>query len=123
MNDLPWAERMKIPTWIDNLILSIKYWLHICMEDGCWKRDTVSCFLPDYESQSVDGKPDYYYCSKHAGRFFCRICGQFWAGIESFDFLHPGYCDNCDDQIQHDFDDGEDDDYDFQSDYQYEDVP
>jgi len=26
---------------------------------------------------------------------FCCICGIFSASIESFDFMHPGCCDNC----------------------------
>jgi hypothetical protein len=36
-----------------------------------------------------DKEPDFYYCAhhaKHAG--FCICCGEFWAGIESFDFEH-----------------------------------
>jgi len=111
---------MKI--FIDNFMMWIKYHLHICMEDGCWIRHTTACFMPDYDNPHDDGKPDYYYCSKHASRFFCRICGQFWAGIESFNFMHSGLCDNCYDQIEHDFRDEYDDDYDPMSDFQYEDV-
>lgn len=95
--------------FVENFVMSVKYHLHICMENGCWKRHATACFLPDYDNlNDDDGKPDYYYCGKHASRFFCRICGQFWAGIESFDFMHPGLCDNCYDQIAHDFDDGDD---------------
>jgi len=114
----------KARTALDNLVMTIKYRLHICQHDGCWKRDAVPCFLPDYdEPEGDDGKPSYYYCFKHAPQEgFCYICRQFWAGIESFDFIHPGLCDNCNEQIEHDFDDGDDDDYDPLSDY-YGDLP
>lgn len=94
---------------LDNLIETIKYHLHICMEKGCWKHgdDITPCYLPNYEVDEEgwrDKEPDFYYCAhhaKHAG--FCICCGEFWAGIESFDFEHPGYCDNCHDQMEADF--------------------
>lgn len=116
---------MKALDWIDNLVMSAKYRLHICMEDGCWKLDTVACFLPDYDSPIIleeNDKPSYYYCHEHCNGF-CRRCGQFWSGIESFDFQHPSYCDNCYDQITDNYDEGQEDDYDFQSDYQDEVMP
>lgn len=40
---------------------------------------------------------------------FCYGCGMFCAGMESFDFAHPGYCDNCWDSIQSDFGDLDED--------------
>lgn len=38
-------------------------------------------------------------CIKDSG--YCRHCGQFCAGIESFEFgPMAGFCDNCADQIR-----------------------
>lgn len=40
---------------------------------------------------------------------FCLCCGQFCAGLHSFDFIHPGYCNNCWDEIEsNDWDSDED---------------
>lgn len=38
-------------------------------------------------------------CLKQDGSF-CLCCGQFCAGLESFDFIHPGYCDTCWDGVE-----------------------
>lgn len=47
-------------------------------------------------------------CLKDDGSF-CLSCGMFCAGLESFDFVHPGYCDNCWDEIRTENDDWEND--------------
>lgn len=79
-------------------VLWIKYRLHICQEPGCWHRDSVPCYVTDWDEPS-DGKPDYYYCTIHAhGEGLCWMCGGFYAGMESFDFSRDGLCDNCQDQ-------------------------
>lgn len=54
--------------------------------------------------QTDSPEPDYWYCPKHAHENgFCVSCGQFWAGVESFDFNNPaGLCDNCRDQWEAD---------------------
>ncbi len=54
-----------------------------------------------------------YYCSEHAGEYgYCWSCGEFSAGTEGFDFRRPrGLCDNCRDEFEHDFDDGDEDDW------------
>lgn len=39
---------------------------------------------------------------------FCVSCGQFCAGLQGFEFIHPGYCDNCWDEIESDCGDWED---------------
>lgn len=46
-------------------------------------------------------------CLKEDGSY-CLVCGQYCSGIESFDFIHPGYCDNCWDEIRSDCDDEDD---------------
>lgn len=38
-------------------------------------------------------------CLKEDGSF-CLSCGAFCAGMTSFDFHHPGYCDTCWDEIE-----------------------
>jgi len=59
----------------------------LCDEDGC-EKEGCECTLPD---GTLGGR----YCTTHAFRNgFCKGCGMFWAGIESFDF-GSGYCDNC----------------------------
>lgn len=101
----------------DNLIMRLKYKFRICQQKGCWKHgdEITECFLPDYEIDDegfrVDEKPDEYYCTEHAARNgYCKSCGEFWGGIESFEFEHPGWCDNCHDQMEHDFNIGGDGD-------------
>lgn len=61
-----------------------------CAEDG------IPCFLyPDLDT------PHEWFCPTHAAENgYCASCGIFSSGIESFDFLHPGYCDNCWDEIE-----------------------
>lgn len=71
---------------------------HICEHEGCESTDTIRCinlYHPD--------DPENWYCPEHAAEEgFCSCCGIFSAGIESFDFIHPGLCDNCYDQIEAD---------------------
>lgn len=64
-----------------------------CEEKNCNNKDVLKCFLYDYEEKK---EFIWYYCTEHASKNgFCCCCGEFWAGIESFDFIHPGLCDNC----------------------------
>ena len=85
-----------------------------CNEKGCTVLPTIRCVFPD----GADGG---YYCQIHCeGAGFCYVCGQFWAGIDSFDFALPrggikGVCENCTDQIKADageYDLDDDDGYD-----------
>jgi hypothetical protein len=47
-------------------------------------------------------------CMKHSG--FCLMCGNFCAGISSFDFSEmPGYCSDCVEEIKNDFGEFDDD--------------
>ncbi len=93
----------------------IKYSLHRCYEPVCG-REGIACFLPDNETQGTKyEKPDEYYCVFHAQTGgYCWCCGQFWAGVESFDF-GPGICENCREEFDEEFmhyDDEAVDDYD-----------
>lgn len=104
---------------LDKIINSLKHKFHFCSHAGCYKHgeDVIECYLPDYEVDEegfrTNNEPDYYYCWEHADTHgFCKMCGEFWAGIESFEFIHPGFCDNCDDEMERDFDrDFDDEDY------------
>jgi hypothetical protein len=79
-----------------------------CGAEGC-DREPIPCYLLG----GVPGvtKPDEWYCPQHAEENgYCRSCGTFCGGMESFEFIHPGYCDNCHDQL-HEDDDPNDDDW------------
>lgn len=71
-----------------------------CARETC-EAEAMVCTLPPY---GVDDEPEYqYFCPEHAPQMgFCRMCGEFWGGINSFEFLHPGLCDNCYDETQND---------------------
>ncbi len=97
------------------LPLRLKYRFHICFKRGCG-REGVECFMPDYEAaDEAKQKPDEYYCVHHAhDAGYCWCCGQFWAGVESFD-LPDDLCENCRDEFDEEFmhyDDEAIDDYD-----------
>ena len=59
----------------------------LCGERGC-KQPANACYFPDDSRQ--------FYCYNHMRDMgFCPGCGQFWAGVETFDFSRTGYCENC----------------------------
>jgi hypothetical protein len=65
--------------------------IHQCDHEGCYE-EGEECFLPE---GNAFGEPDCYYCPAHVFEHgFCAGCGQFWSGVESFDFGN-GFCDNC----------------------------
>ncbi len=86
------------------------------------KKDTdglMTCTFTDGEEIRLC--PD---CLKADGGF-CFGCGHYCSGMASFDFVHPGYCDNCWDEIQSaeswDDDDANDWDPEYEdSEYNYE---
>ena len=67
-----------------------------CDFPGC-HREAMPCWLPDDLDQ-----PSEYLCLEHARQAgYCAGCGRFSAGIESFDFgRYPGYCDNCQGELE-----------------------
>lgn len=97
--------------------------IHNCQEPGCTNSGS-ECFFPD----SV--KPDHYYCCSHAYKHgFCYGCGEFYGGIEQFEFprasfpggdlqealLHEfwgnleGFCPNCSGEIEEEWREADDD--------------
>lgn len=88
---------------------------HLCQHEGC-SNPGIPCFMPgNYDADD----PDYFYCGEHCQiEGFCYICGQFWAGVEMFDF-GPGYCVNCASEVE----EPDYDDMDWFDDYaEYEDI-
>lgn len=71
---------------------------HGCQEDGC-REIGIPCYVgwdSANDGEWSDTQPTAYFCPKHAPRHgFCGWCGQFSAGIESFDMNPRGLCDNC----------------------------
>lgn len=61
-----------------------------CDECGKDSDALMTCHYVHDES-TIDLCPT---CLKEDGSF-CLCCGQFCAGFETFEFHHPGYCDNC----------------------------
>lgn len=64
-----------------------------CEEPGCNNINVTRCRLHDYKTNTDEWN---YYCFEHAYKNgFCWGCGEFWSGIENFDF-HPSHlCENC----------------------------
>ncbi len=75
----------------------------MCVEPGCTEYG-MACWLPDYSGEGAAAKPDAYYCREHIEHTgFCKGCGSFNGGIESFEFgRHAGFCDICALQIEAD---------------------
>jgi len=79
----------------------------VCDEDGCTNVG-LECSLPDDDTVA-----SYAYCDEHIfNNGFCRMCGQFWGGVESFEFLNGGYCDNCRSELDHEDAEPDDDEWD-----------
>lgn len=73
----------------------------------------VECFYPP--SFTEDGTPVdvvAWFCPAHAEQAgFCKGCHTFWGGVETFEFAHPGWCDNCWSEIEcEEAEESEDDD-------------
>ena len=86
-----------------------------CEELGCTADGIVDCFLSPTNEQ-----PDHHYCYNHAfDEGFCPSCGQFYGGIESFEFSPQRMCMECVDMWKTEL--GEDDEYDddYDDDYEY----
>jgi hypothetical protein len=71
--------------------------IHKCGEAGC-NEDGIACYLP-FDNQNPDPYlPFEYLCAEHMVKHgYCLGCGWLSAGMDGFDVLHPGLCDNCKD--------------------------
>jgi len=68
---------------------------HTCEQNGCDEK-AIECSLNDDE----DSK--FYYCPEHCYQNgFCFGCGNFFSGMEDFDFENPTHlCFNCRTEIE-----------------------
>ncbi|MBD2499843.1 hypothetical protein [Anabaena azotica] len=84
-----------------------------CQHPDCKSTNVTECFYPTESGREEKA----YYCTDHTPLHgFCRLCGQFWTGVEYFEFaiLHDGMggvCENCEAELREDLDDYEEDDY------------
>jgi hypothetical protein len=77
--------------------------------EKCGYTDSLKCYI-DMPWGDPEPEPDEILCGKHAAEAgYCCCCGMFCAGLDSFEFRHPGYCDNCYDEVRSNFDDDDDD--------------
>lgn len=91
---------------------------HKCEREGCFKDGLVVCRVPEYESvyhRDPDMKEAImieHLCPDHAyDAGYCTLCGEFWGGIESFDFENPSHlCEHCIQQVRDEQGDYDDDD-------------
>ena len=69
------------------------------VSDTCTKCGTKSNGITPC---TIDGEIEEMLCPDCIeGSGYCMGCGQFWAGVTSFDFSDiPGYCEHCVDQIK-----------------------
>lgn len=68
--------------------------------ESCGYDDSLKCYIDVPINQDEENTPAQILCGKHAAENgYCCCCGLYSAGITSFDFHHPGYCDNCYDQV------------------------
>jgi len=79
----------------------------ICEAEDCEQMAEVICHLIDYDDEHPNGEDVFsFYCIKHAKENgYCYCCGEFWAGLEEFDFAEnyghlKGCCPICSDMIK-----------------------
>lgn len=82
-----------------------------CLE--CREPGGFPCIEPCQDHESRWTSEITYLCGDCATKAgFCRGCGYFWAGVESFDFSRiRGYCSDCVHDLENEFGDGEDEEY------------
>lgn len=71
-----------------------------CEHEACKSTEVIECVLMGGVGEEDE---TCYYCAKHCqDEGFCWYCGQFWAGVEAFDFSPTGTCPNCRDELSSD---------------------
>lgn len=74
-----------------------RYYEQRCVCQRCGER-AIECRL-----QSWNKRPDEMLCPQHARKAgYCPGCGQFWAGVDSFDFSRSGLCEHCQVEVESD---------------------
>lgn len=75
---------------------------HACMEQGCWK-EAISCRLIDYSAKRQSIKLLEWFCVDHCHKNgYCYGCGEFWGGVERFEFSKSRLCDACEGKMEED---------------------
>jgi hypothetical protein len=75
-----------------------------CQHEGC-AEPAMLCTC-SYAEEEGDWD-DEFFCPAHAPQHgYCACCGDFWAGITTFEV--SGYCEHCLVEIEADRDDGDD---------------
>lgn len=83
----------------------INHWAsgHKCEQEGCFDDGSVECRVPDsgYPVPPETLNTIEHFCPEHAyENSYCSLCGEFWGGIESFDFDNPSHlCEHCIQQV------------------------
>jgi hypothetical protein len=76
-----------------------------CQHEGCAEPGML-CTYTFAEDEQGEWQ-DEFFCPAHApGHGYCAGCGNFWAGITTFEV--SGYCEHCLAEIEADRDDGND---------------
>lgn len=80
-----------------------------CEHDGC-DADAIPCQLDDDRCAE---RVTEWLCPEHAAEAgYCASCGDFWGGIDTFEFRHPGLCDHCWEALRADAGEGDPNDLD-----------
>jgi len=63
-----------------------------CDHKECLRED-VELYILHPEDNNIEL---FHYCPDHAQENgFCWLCGEFWGGVEEFEFDPSGLCPNC----------------------------
>jgi hypothetical protein len=89
----------------------------LCQHAGCDSPAVIRCALPN-EGPSAEPEFEFFCCIHTQEHGYCWNCGQFFGGIESFDFDEAGLCDECEAEMRRDDADdadffGDEEPYDF----------
>jgi len=72
---------------------------HACMEEGCWN-EAIACRLVDYFASEPKETTEWF-CVDHCHQNgYCYMCGEFWGGVEYFEFSKTGLCENCQSELE-----------------------
>src|SRR5262245_1265765 len=86
------------PAGMECILCGGKGWRRRCEHGGCTEPGEL-CYIERTlkdDGQVVETDDDEYFCGGHAHEHgYCRHCGGFFAGIESFDFSRSGLCSEC----------------------------
>ena len=72
-----------------------------CCHEGC-DAEGIQCVIRDAIT-GPDGEPKdliEHYCPEHCHENgYCWMCGDFWGGVEAFEFARDRLCPNCREEL------------------------